>query len=130
MTTNTEQNTARKVREMNICATAINMFDGMNMSLTSDPVSVNRFDTVTQIWAQGFLELTLYIGEFAIFNEDMLEKTPSQDFPGLYDYEVSYPWGRWFVDTTMRAGRVPTKEEGEAELMRLADLFFAQGETK
>ena len=122
----TVADTMRKVREMNICAIGINIFDGMNMQQGA----AGNFDTITEIWGQGFLELTLYIGTVAIAAEDALRVRDAQDFPGVYDYEVSYPFGKWFVAETRKQCRVPTLDECAAEMNRLADAFFNQGQDK
>lgn len=45
------------------------------------------------------------------------------DFPGVIDYEVSEPFGRWYA--LNRPERMPAT----VELNRRLDAFFAQGKT-
>lgn len=77
------------------------------------------------LWACGQLELVMELAEYAIYSEERLEAMNPEDYPGVYDYEVSGPFGRWFMNYVIEhGGEVPSQEEGRAKLDELIAKFF------
>jgi hypothetical protein len=46
------------------------------------------------------------------------------DFPGVFVYEVSEPFGAWYAQEIVGTNALPTKEAAQAELAQLAFSFF------
>lgn len=81
-----------KMNILNIASATANMMDGL--------VDGRKFSDITEAWNEGFLELTQRLGEVAMYGEQQIMLLePEQDFPGVYDYEVSHEFGRWFGET-------------------------------
>jgi hypothetical protein len=105
----------------NIAATAVNMYDGMSILRTE------KWGNALAVWGQGFLELTLELGAYALYSEQQLIERNPEDYPGVYDYEVSYPFGAWYANQLLELTHVPTRAEGCTKLRELADAFFNKG---
>lgn len=78
----------------------------------------------------GYIEMVRELVLHADTLEAMCSKAAefvNDDYPGVFDYEVSSPFGRWFgqhiIDT---GGDIPTTQDAERELVRLTAEFFAQ----
>ncbi len=59
---------------------------------------VKEDDKLLAHWDQGCIELCSEVTQFAELSEMYLESVFSvieKDFPGVYDYEVSEPFGAW-----------------------------------
>ena len=83
-------------------------------------------DKLPEVWAQACLELCQEVTQYAELSELYLEavfRVVQKDFPGVYDYEVSEPFGNWFRDGVL-AGTTPTKETASANLAVLVWDFF------
>lgn len=73
----------------------------------------------------GQLELVMELAEYAVYSEERLSEMNPEDYPGVYDYEVSDPFGRWFMQYVIdHGGEVPTTHEGRAKLDELITKFF------
>lgn len=81
---------------------------------------------VVALWGRGFLELIQELVRNAEHSE-MLLATRTDDFPGVYDYEVSEPFGRWFGAYIFKhGGQAPSIETCHAELAQRVTAFFNQ----
>lgn len=87
----------------------------------------DELNAVLDGWGMGHLELVQELAEYAVLSEQWIMEAKPQDFPGVYDYEVSEPFGEWFTDfvLTSEGNVVPSKAEGTAKLRELFDAFFA-----
>lgn len=82
---------------------------------------------VVASWGQGFLELVMELVRNAEHSERLLEQRADDFFPGVYDYEVSEPFGFWFGTYVFEHdGQLPPIEECNAELIRRIEAFFNQ----
>lgn len=109
----------------NLAVTAMNILDGMNHQ--------QHYEMLQPVWeayGYGFDGFCGWIAEIAQASEDLLVKRNPQDFPGVYDYEVSCELGDQLVTFINGTRRLPTKEEWMPMLTSLADAFFAQGDGK
>lgn len=48
------------------------------------------------------------------------------EFPGVFDYEVSSPFGRWFGKQLIERGEVPSRKEAVDRLSKKMSAFFNQ----
>lgn len=70
-----------------MCVTAGFMWEG-----------VKEDDALLAHWGQGCLELCQEVVQYAELSEMLLDAAftvVEKDFPGVYDYEVSEPFGKW-----------------------------------
>lgn len=107
---------------ISIGATAANIMDGVHLVARSQ----QAMETLLEHWEQGFLELTQFFAEMAVYSEDQLRRRVDQDFPGVYDYEVSCRFGEWFAVQTLSTPLPPTLIECKVKWFKLMEAFFAQ----
>jgi len=50
-----------------------------------------------------------------------------RDFPGVFHYEVTEPFGAWFAASLSATGKLPEWVDGMEELAAMVEAFFAQG---
>lgn len=77
--------------------------------------------------SQGYIDTSLDLAEYAAMSEELLIKLDKQDFPGVYDYEVSTTFGKWLYTMYQRDCVLPTLEQARPHLVLLIAQFFAQG---
>lgn len=81
-------------------------------------------------WDKGCFELHHELCQYAALSEqiiDVITRGGGYDFPGVYDYEVSEPFGEWFRIEILddEDGNAPDFEAAKARLIDLACRFFA-----
>jgi len=82
---------------------------------------------VVALWGCGFFELIQELVRNAEHSERLLALRADDDFPGVYDYEVSEPFGKWFGTYIFEhGGQLPPVEDCNAELIRRIETFFNQ----
>jgi hypothetical protein len=102
--------------------TALNILDGINHH--------KHWNDLQPAWenaGMGFVEFCAWIADAADMSERMLECQVVQDFPGVYDYEVSYELGVWIRAHMLEHVDLPRKGEVGFVLKGLIDRFFKQG---
>lgn len=116
----------------NIACTATFMAFGMYEVDTKyrerGPDGINTYDIYT-VWGKGGIELHLELAQYAEFSEKLVDFITTQcsfDFPGVYDYEVSEPFGAWFAEYLFEHGDTPSKFNAVEKLTELAIEFFTQ----
>jgi hypothetical protein len=92
----------------------------------------NGLTKLLQHWGKGCIELVDELTQFAPISQRLLEAKDPQDFPGVYDYEVSEEFGAWFAKFILanKDAKAPSLDEGTAKLKELIDGFFKQGQAK
>ena len=50
-----------------------------------------------------------------------------RDFPGVFHYEVTEPFGAWFAGSLCATGKLPEWIDGMVKLAEMVEAFFAQG---
>ena len=86
-----------------------------------------------EAYGLGCIEMVTELVEYAPKAHELFEvwyAKNSDSCPGVYDYEVSSPFGDWFGKYLIEHEEVPSKTVAEQYLIRLADQFFNQGEVK
>lgn len=82
-----------------------------------------------QVWDQGGVELHLEVVQYAVLAEeycDYVAEQCSMDFPGVFDYEVSEPFGEWFTEYLFETGEAPSKAVATHQLILMISGFFTQ----
>ncbi len=101
--------------------TALNILDGMEHA--------DHLDALQPTWehdGMGFIEMCVWISEVAADAVTALEARNPQDFPGVWDYEVSYTVGEMITQHAASTGMLPSKEEVLRWFSINSDEFFAQ----
>lgn len=91
------------------------------------------YEQAINAYGQGCLEMVTEMVEYAPFSDALCEamsKTLDNSFPGVYDYEVSVPFGREFGTYLIKNHHVMSVEEGRSFLTKLITDFFLQGAVK
>lgn len=87
-------------------------------------------DDIYRVWNQGGIELHCQLCQYAELSERIVVVITTYielDFPGVYDYEVSEPFGTWFAEHIFaNKGRAPDSEVAKAKLLADACQFFSQ----
>lgn len=84
------------------------------------------YDEVLAAWDQGCLELQYEVCRYAPYIETKVQE--HQDFPGVFDYEVTVPFGQWFGQQVIaERGSAPTSVACKAMIDQLCAEFFAEG---
>ena len=104
--------------------------------------SDQRYCSLLTAWARGSLangtlasgtfELHEVLCDYAETSEKIIEflrdNKTNFDFPGVYDYDVSEPFGQWFGDYLLRHDAAPQIEEANEKLFELVSTFFILSE--
>lgn len=99
-----------------------------------DGLIYNRISELQEAWNRGVIELSMDVAPDAVALAAICDAFASSDmfdtvgFPGVYDYEVSCDYGKWFGDQILK-GITPTSSERKAALKRKAYKFFIQGDS-
>lgn len=112
-------------KPIDVAVTAINIMDGLDHH--------NNWDALQQAWehnGRGFIEFCVWIAEIAEASVKDLDARNPQEFPGVYDYEVSYEIGQQITRYVIATGELPTTKDVLHWTSVEADAFFSQGETK
>jgi len=105
-----------------VAVTALNILDGMNHQ--------ENWEILQPAWdaqGMGFDGFCGWITDIAEESERLLVERPPQNWPGVYDYEVSCEMGAFITAHVMVNGKLPEPEVWKPKLVELADGFFAQG---
>ncbi len=88
-------------------------------------------DHILEHWDAGHLELISQLVEYAPYTDKLwLAAKEHAESCGVFDYEVSEEFGRWFGDQVLlqpAGGNAPTDEACSEKLRELTLAFFAQG---
>lgn len=90
------------------------------------------YDKMIKAWAdarpQGCVEMISEVATYAVIIERCLEKSEEQDFPGVFHYEVTAPFGKWLAQEVITTGNIPDQDNALSALARLMGEFFAQND--
>ena len=90
------------------------------------------YDLAIERWGNGAFELVQELVGYAAFAEHLVSAISVAgkfDFPGVYDYEVSSLFGKWFGLHIIEHGQAPHQTEAEGWLVQATRDFFLQGES-
>ncbi len=78
----------------------------------------------------GCIDVVSDLVAYAPTAEQMVQKSlpvVNGGFPGVFDYEVSGPFGKWFGQFVLDNGEIPPKDMGNRKLAKEVLDFFSQG---
>jgi len=101
------------------------MMEGMRDLERSEGIT---YENIYEAWGNGVAEMVGYMTSFAEYIElgAAARYDPEIGFPGVFDYEVSAPFGEWFgkrIYNNATEG-IPTGDECRAKCDELLDQFF------
>lgn len=105
----------------NVACTAGFMAVGMQDALKEYPAF--------EYYGGGVVGLHVELARYAVISEQIVDFISSEgmDFPGVYDYEVSEPFGKWFGERVGNTeNSTPSFEVAQAHLIKEACLYFTQ----
>lgn len=84
------------------------------------------YDAVLAAWGNGCVELACELTRWAeqlglAYSEAV---ATDREFPGVFDYEVSSPFGRWFGEQICLSHEHPTDEACHGKINQLVKEFF------
>lgn len=104
----------------NACITAMYMWEGLLAAAERNPEK-NIYD----LWGCGALELAMALAEYAIYSEARLLQINHENYPGVYDYEVSEPFGAWWAAYIIdNDGNEPDSQLAQDKLNEMIEEFF------
>ena len=105
---------------INVATATANMMDGL--------LDGRKINDITEAWNMGFLELTQRLAEVAIYGEhQIMALDDDQEFPGVYDYEVSHYFGTWFGKELVENGTGAVEfKKCCAKLDEMREEYFSQ----
>lgn len=104
---------------LQIATTAAFMMEGLHDAGYNDCIAA---------WDKGCIEMVQSIVSYAPLVSRLLDALEMQDFPGVFDYEVSSPFGKWFGDYILEHGDEPPKQDACSWLSKEVESFFTQKE--
>jgi hypothetical protein len=90
-----------------------------------------NYDVLIKTWDKGCIELVDSLVSYVPVTEQLCEAALSCDgmYPGVFDYEVSGPFGKWFGEYILEHGDEPSCEDAHTWLLIRIWEFFTQGMT-
>ena len=84
------------------------------------------YDRVIEAWGQGCIEMIREVSQYATLSELLVSEVYADHYVmGVYDYEVSAPFGEFFARYILaNDGAAPSKQDAGAELVELTFRFF------
>jgi hypothetical protein len=109
---------------LDVAVTATFIFSGLRDAEDACVTEVDIYDK----WGQGALELHHCLCGYAEGFVKMIDALDPQDFPGVFDYEVSEVFGGWFGRHLIEQGSAPSVKEATHHMRYLVAKYFAQDE--
>lgn len=88
------------------------------------------YGMVVESWGCGCVELVEEVCSYVEYVEQRAIQmclALDHSFPGVFEYEVCSPFGRWFGEHVIQHLDSPAKEQCEEQLDKLMLEFFSQG---
>lgn len=85
------------------------------------------YDAVIKAWGKGCFELVDELVTYVPFTTQLCNYgaiASGGNFPGVFDYEVSVPFGKWFGEYILEHGDEPSQKKAEEWLVKAVDAFF------
>lgn len=74
----------------------------------------------------GQIELVDALTSYAPLIASMFDNE-KRNFPGVFHYEVTEPFGAWFAESLHATGKLPDSAVGVEKLREMIEVYFAQG---
>lgn len=91
-------------------------------------VKPGGYDAIITTWNKGCIELVDALVSYVPFTIQLCNYGAIASdgiYPGVFDYEVSSPFGKWFGEYVLEhGGEEPSQKEAQAWLVKAVDEFF------
>ena len=111
--------------------TAAFFMEGLHDARPASNVKQN-YDVLIETWGQGCIELVDALVSYVPFTSHLCEAAAiacDGNYPGVFDYEVSSSFGKWFGEHILETGEEPSKVNAQTWLISEVGAFFTQGTT-
>jgi len=91
-----------------------------------------NYDVLIETWGNGCIELVDALVSYVHFTTMLCDAGALANdgiYPGVFDYEVSSCFGKWFGEHILEHGDEPPQLEAYAWLVKEVGAFFIQGMT-
>lgn len=105
-----------------VAMTAAFLYAGMS-SYENYGLSYTRF---VESGSGGMIELVASVTNYAPLIATVFDNE-TRDFPGVFHYEVTEPFGKWFAESLHATGELPDSKVGIKRIGELVEAFFSQG---
>lgn len=112
--------------------TAAFFIEGLHDARPAPAVPTN-YDVLIETWGQGCIELMDELVSYVPLTIQLGNAAASacdEQYPGVFDYEVSSPFGKWFGEYILEHGYAPSQAEADSWLAKEVAVFFTQGITE
>ncbi len=112
--------------------TAAFFMEGLHDARPNHNVKPN-YDLLIETWGKGCIELVDALVAYVPLTIRLCEAAAiacDGNYPGVFDYEVSSDFGRWFGEHIFEHGDEPLLKNSQAWLMIHIGDFFTQGMTE
>lgn len=112
--------------------TAAFFMEGLHDARPDHNVKPN-YDVLIETWGRGCIELVDTLVSYVPFTIKLCEAVAivcDGNYPGVFDYEVSSSFGKWFGESILEHGDEPSQENAQTWLVIHIREFFTQGLTE
>ena len=91
------------------------------------------YDALFPAWGKGCIEMVDALVSYVPFTIQLCDAAAivcDGNYPGVFDYEVSGPFGKWFGEFILEHGDEPLRSEANSWLVKEVTAFFTQGSTE
>lgn len=117
---------------MNPLITAAFFMEGLH-DARSNPHITPNYDVLLETWGRGCIELIDTLVSHVPLTLRLCEvaaQACDHNYPGVFDYEVSSCFGRWFGKHILQHGEEPTNQAIHDWLAKQITEFVTQGMTE
>lgn len=108
--------------------TAAFFIEGLHDARPDHNVKPN-YDVLVETWGKGCIELVDSLVSYVPLTIKLCEAAAvacDGNYPGVFDYEVSSPFGKWFGEHILEQGDEPSPENARTWLVFHITAFFTQ----
>ena len=112
--------------------TAAFFMEGLHDARLDHNVKPN-YDVLVETWGKGCIELVDSLVSYVPLTIKLCESAAiacDENYPGVFDYEVSSGFGKWFGEYILEHGDEPSKENAQTWLVFRIREFFTQNMTE
>jgi len=122
----------QEVNMKNQLITAAFFMEGLHDARPDHNVKPN-YDALIETWGKGCIELVDSLVGYAPLTIKLCDAAAiacDGNYPGVFDYEVSSSFGKWFGEHILEHGDEPSPENAQTWLVFHIREFFTQGMTE
>lgn len=110
----------------NVAVIAAFMMEGMR-DLETRPENKISYNELIEAWGLGCFEMVSVMVSYADYVEDQFEKAlkDGKEVMGVFDYEVSVPFGFWFGEFVYQNKSAPGEDQAHQKIDELIGEFFS-----